>query len=291
MRPRAWGLATLAGLVGLAVTVPNVLPPLMESIVLGSSLGLIFAGPIGLLATAKSRPVEVVLPPDVRLKELVQVRKKENNDRIVERERILNNFDSLLSRVEEMDDPEVNRKVTEDFERFVVKLTKHYPAWDSEGRLRTYVLMQKISDSLNLHNADAYLDMAYRTLMARGHEATEMSHITLNGKVEQMYRDPESEGAHRLAGTLLLMNRGNDEYATGMVADAIHLWSDTRFARAKGDFAAVSMLGPKEKDSIVELLEKEIGKTTRARNEKAAARARDILSTVLTADPRPHLLH
>lgn len=277
-----------AGAVGLALTIPNFLPPLIESIVLGSSLGLVLVGPLSGLVSAATTPGKAKPTTEARLKQLVAVRRR---DRVVEHQRILDNFDSLLSRVEEIDDPVVNKKVTENFERFVDKLTKHYPQWDGEGRLRTYVLMKKIADSLDLHNADAYLRMAYGTLKSRGAEATELSHITLNGKVERIYRDPESERARHLAGTLLLMNRGDDDYAKGMVVDAIHLWSDTRFAKLKEDFAAVHALGTQVEGPILDMLEKEIVKTERAKDVKAASRARDLWVTILSSDPRLAALH
>ena len=230
MRSRVWGLGIVAGTAGLAVTITSLLPPLARSLILGSSLGLILVGPMRRLVTLSPKAPEGFSTPEERLMQLVSVRKKKQ---VVEHERILDNFDSMLSKVEEIDDPSVNRRVTEDFERFVGRLTRHYPEWDSEGRLRTFVLMKKISHSLSVQNADTYLDLAYKTLVARGAEASELSHITLNGSVEKMYRDPGSEKAHHLAGTLLLMNRGDEYYAREMVVEAIHLWSDIRFEEMK----------------------------------------------------------
>jgi len=282
MHPRAYGLGVAFGAAGLAVTLTSVLPSLTNSLLLGSSVGLIVACAIGWFASLPITPGEPRSTPEERLMQLVRVRKKEMT---VEHERILDTFDALLSRVGEIDDPMVNGQVTENFERFVDRLTAHYPEWDAEGRLRTYVLMKKIAGSLNPQNAEAYLEMAYKTLLARGTEATEISHMTLNGKVERIYRDPESEGAHRLAGTLLLMNRGDDDYAREMVVEAIHLWSDRRFAMLKADFASIPLLGTKEEESILDLLEKEMEKTKRAGDAEAARRARDLWMTIIVADP------
>ncbi len=285
MRPRGWGLLTAAGAAGLVAASLNFMPPLPESLLIGSSIGMVVVGPAGRMVkeALPPRKARAEPAPEAELKRLTQARTRA---RAEEHERILDNFDTLLSRVEAVDDPEVNKKVTENFERFVERLTRHYPEWDAEGRLRTYVLMKKIADSLNLHNADTYLDMAYRTLMARGAEASEISHITLNGKVERMYRDPENEGTRRLAGTLLLMNRGDDEYAREMVVEAVHLWSDSRFLNLRGDFATVSSLGKQEEESVLDLLEKEMEKAARVKDTGAAKRARDLWMTILVADPR-----
>jgi hypothetical protein len=223
---------------------------------------------------------------ETRIKRLVRGR---DHNRTAEHERILGDFDSLLSKVEEIDDPVVNKRVTANFDHFIERLTRHYPEWDSEGRLRTYYLLKKISNSLNLHNADTYLDMAYQTLMARGTEATEMSHLTLNGKVERMYRDPKGEGANHLAGTLLLMNRGDDEYARQMVIDAIHLWSSKRFKKLRQDFATVPSLGTEGEESIIDLLEKEMEKAKRMKDRPTAIRAKQLWKTVLLATPGPAL--
>ncbi|MDE1854230.1 MAG: hypothetical protein KGI38_10875 [Thaumarchaeota archaeon] len=267
----------LAGVAGLALTIPDILPPLVQSVVLGSSIGLIVVGPVGQLAMAATTPKKKS-PPEVQLKELVEQRTK---TRKLEHEKILDNFDEMLSKVEELDDPEVNQKVTLNFDRFVERLTSHYPQWDAEGRLRTYVLMQKIADSLTLRNADTYLNMAYRTLVARGSEATEISHITLNGKVERIYREPESEWARHLAGTLILMNKEDEGYAKGLVEDAIQLWSDERFERLLPDFKAIRLMSESARMEVEDMIEKEMAKARRVGNAPAILRSRKILDTII----------
>jgi hypothetical protein len=271
----------IAGVAGLALTIPSFLPPLLDSLLLGSSIGLIMVGPVAELtvaATAGAKPKVVKVSTAVRLKELVKSREA---TRKAEHEKILDNFDAMLSTVEKLDDPVVNQKVTRQFGNFVGKLTSHYPVWDAEGRLRTYVLLKKISDSLNTQNADAYLGIAYRTLLERGAEATELSRLTLNGKVGKVYADPESEKARHLAGTLLLMNREDEEFAKGLVEDAIHLWSDERFRRLLPDFKAVRMMSEPTRRDIEDMIEREIPKARRARNTVAVQRAKLLLETII----------
>ena len=281
MRSRSGSLTLIFGVVGLAMTIPRVIPPLGESLLLGVSVGLILVTPVRELVKTSAPLRAERIAPEVVLQEVVKTRRRKT---AVEREAALEKFDALISRVDHVGEPDFEN-VSKNFDTFVDRLTAHYPVWDSEGRLRTYVLMKKISESLDLHNADAYLDMAYRTLMARGVEASELSHITLNGKVERIYRDPESEGAHRLAGTLLLMNRGADEYAQQQVVDAVHLRSGARFASLKEDFAAVAALGEHEAEAIIQLLEKEMEKAMKAKDMVAAKRAKELWMTVLVAAP------
>jgi hypothetical protein len=284
MRSRIRNLALITGTVGLAASIPDVLPPIANALLLGVSVGMIIAGPMGDLLYSASRSHAPEASPKEQLEKMVQERR---NLSAKEHARVLTDFDDLISKVAYGQEPGVNEDVAKSFGRFIESLTAHYPEWDSEGRLRTFILLKEIEQSLNIRNADPYLDIAYRTLLARGNEATDISHIALNGTVEKIYRDPRSGGPHRLAGTLLLMNRGNDEYARQMVIDAIHLWSDTRFKRLKQDFATVPTLGTKEEESIVSLLEKEMEKANRTKDRVSARRAKELWKTVLLATPRP----
>ena len=276
MRSRSWSLAAVIGAAGIALVIPGFLPPLGQSLLLGSSIGLLVIGPAsGLMMPRAPAPQQ---SSGEKLKAIV---KKRNKERETEREEILDSFDTLLEKVEDMDDPTVNEKLTRNFDRFVGRLTRHYPEWDGEGRLRTYVLMKKIGDSLSLRNADSYLDLAYQTLVARGAEATEISRETLNGKVERMYLDPKSEWAHHLAGTLLLMNREDENYAKSMVADAIHLWSGERFDRLLPDFKAIRQLSESTRQEVEEMVEKEIEKGRMAGDVEAILRAKEIMETII----------
>lgn len=278
MRSRKENLALVAGILGLAVTIPNVLPPMLESLVLGTSVGMVVAGPIGELVNAATKPSERPQTQEVRLKRAVKERRMKVEQ---EFETALRRFDSLISR--DLVDPGSRSEVSQNFKSSVDTLTSHYPVWDPEGRLRTYVLLKKIADSMDHRNVDEYLDLAYATLVARGDEAAQLSHLTLNGKVERIYREPWSESAHRLAGTLLLMNRGEELYAESMVVDALHLWSDARFSRLEADFAAVPILGPEKVDSIIDLLDREAGKARRFKDEAALRRAQRLKATILSA--------
>ena len=287
MQFRAWSLATIGGVIGLALTIPNVLPKLAESIILGSSLGLIVAGPTSGLVisvTAKAKP-SLKLTTERRLKELVSVRRKTQK---LEYEKTLDRFDQMIEGVEKL---ELKPGVTapEEFGTFVTSLTRQYPEWDAEGRLRTFVLMKKLGESLSIKNADAYLGMAYRTLVARGQEATELSQITLNGKVERIYREPEGKTAQHLAGTLLLMNRGNGMYAKEIVADAIHLWSDERFTKLLPDFKALRLMSASARQEVEDMIEKEMGKARRAGDAAAVYRSKEILEAILRSRKEPLL--
>lgn len=283
MRSRREGLALIVGALGLAFAISNLLPPLAESLVVGASLGIIIAGPVGELSLTPAPRLQVQRPPEVRLKEAVRERRAISK---IEFEKTLDRFDSLISRVHVGPGDDLRSDASMNFKTSVDALTRHYPVWDSEGRIRTYVLMKEISESMDSRNADAYLDMAYHTLVARGEEATQLSRITLNGKVEKIYREPKSENTH-LAGTLLLMNRGDELYAEGMTVDAIHLWSETRFAKLLRDFAAVPMLGPRSKESILDLLEKEAAKAKRAGDRAVYQRAERLRAVVLSASKVP----
>ena len=284
MRSRVEGLALAAGASGLALTIPSFLPPLVNSLVLGLSVGMIITGPLGELVNSATTPGPKKVPPEVKAMETIQKRRS-----VVEMEyaRALDDFDSVIARLEGSHGGEVRDDVARSFNRSVGRLTDHYPMWNSEGRLRTYVLLKKIASSMDTSNMDEYLDLAYKTLVARGDEATQLSHITLNGSVERIYREPSSEGTHRLAGTLLLMNRGDELYAESMVVDALHLWSDARFARLEKDFATVSILGPEKVDSVVDLLDREVAKGKRAGEVTVVERAQRLKTTVLAATKTP----
>jgi hypothetical protein len=284
MRSRIWELAMLGGLAVAASSALNLVTPIGNSLLLGAGIGLFVAAPVSGLALEASdrRKVKAVPPPKVRLKQLVEVRRKVER---VEHEKILDNFDAMMDKVEERKDPEAVKEVDANFATFVDKLTRHYPQWNSEGRLRTYVLMNMIADSINSKNADRYLDMAYRTLVARGMEAAEISRMSLHHKVEGIYNDPENEGNRRLAGTLLLMNRADETYAMNLVVDAIHLWSDTRFERLRQDFEAISVLERGQKEDVLDLLEREMAKSKRAKDGQSAKRARQLWKTVLSSGP------
>lgn len=277
MRSRVWMGGTVAGIVGIALALFSLLPPLGESILLGSSIGLIVVGPIGGLAM-QARTVTVQPSRDEKLRELVAARERKEK---AEHEEVLLSFDRLLARVEKIDNPEVNDRVARNFDKFMRRLTSHYPEWDSEGRLRTYVLMNKVARRLNRQNAEAYLNMVYTTLVARGSEATAMSNISLNGKVERMYRDPGEREAHHLAGTLLLMNRADEVYAKGLVADAMHLWSEERFDRFLPDFMAVKELSEKARREVEGMIAKDMAKARAVGDVSVVMRGREIMRAII----------
>ena len=272
------------GAVGLVLTVLRLLPPLADSLILGLSLGVVLTGPLGKLVTSATTPSAKPPTREARLRRIVTKRRAADE---AEFATALDRFDSLISRVGEERDPGCKKEVSRSFRSEVDNLTRHFPVWDPEGRLRTYVTLQKIAESLDLQRVDEHLDLAYSMLVARGDEATQLSRITLNGKVEKIYREPWSENARRLAGTLLLMNKGDELYAEGMVVDAIHLWSDTRFANLEEDFAAIPALGPQSVESILGLLDKEAWKARRVKDEGALQRTLRLKARILAASNGP----
>lgn len=280
MSSRVWVGVVLAGVLGIVLTFSTLLPPLGGSLLLGSSIGLIIIGPIGGVATFPGTPKPSIPLPGAedRLKSLVDLRERRTK---AERESALDNFDRMLERMERSEGHRVVLRVSPHFGRFLDSMTAHYPQWDSEGRIRTYVLMKKVSENITPGNADSCLDLIYSTLVARGAEATEMSRLTLIGKVEEMYRDPTNQWPHHIAGTLLLMNRDDGGYAKGLVVDAIHLWSSERFDRLLPDFRVIGIMPKSARDGVEDLVQKEIGKASRAHDVPAEARAKEILETFI----------
>ena len=272
------------GTLGLALTIPKVLPPIAESLVLGLSVGVVLSGPLGDLANSATAPsVKSEASPEKVIRTVKERRREVARDF----ERALETFDSLVPKVEEAPAPEVREELSTRFRSSLEDLNRHYPKWDAEGRLRTFVVLQKIAQSMDTHNADAYLNMAYDMLVSRGDEATQMSNMTLRDKVEDMYLDPNSEVARRLAGTLMLMNREDEEFTKSMVADAIHLWTARRFDRLVEDFATIQVMGAERVRSILELLGREEAKAKEANDETARSRAQKLRATILAASPMP----
>jgi len=283
-----------AGALGVAASSFNLLPPLSNGLLLGSSVGLVIASAVGPRITASQEqvrssqyrlPYEVTLPYEVEFEGRVAAIRKATEAAAEagtsERREVLQTFDRLVRQLEEVNDPVLTHVVVKNFWRHVERFTVHFPEWHNEGRVRTFFLMKKIGKVLDLRNADRYLGMALGLLRSRNNEARAMSSITINGRVEKMYHNPLSERARYLAGTLLLMNKGEEDYAKSMVVDAVHLWSDTRFSNLKEDFNMVSMLGLQEKKSLLDLLEREIRKSKLARDEKASLRAEEMYNTIL----------
>jgi hypothetical protein len=287
----------VTGSLGVAASSLNLLPPLSNGLLLGSSIGLVIASAIGprivtireQVRNSKNR-LSYTFPYEAEFEDRVaaigRATKAANKADTAKQKEVTKTFDRLVQQLEDIDDPVVTGIVVKNFWRHVERFTAIYPEWHPEGRVRTFFLMKKIGKVLDLYNADRYLGMALGLLRARRDEARVMSRTTINGRVEKLYFDPLSEGTRYLAGTLLLMNRGEVDFAKGIVADAIHLWSDMRFDNLKEDFALVSMLEREERKSLVDLLEREIVKSNLARDTKAALRAKEMYSTILNSRQR-----
>ena len=288
MRYRPWGLGVAAGVTGLGVAVTRFIPAIIGSIVVGGTIGLWLTWGVRRRVAAVPAGLPTGSPLKRKPAETPQARQRR---RAAERDKVLDGFDRLLARIVKVEDPAASKEVAEQFQDLVDRLTTYCPEWDAAGRLRTFVLMKKIADSLGIRSAYPYLEIAYKLLLIRGAEATEMSRLTLSPKLEGRYRDPWNEGAPRLAGTLMLMNKDEGGYANEMIVEAIHLWSDERFARMKEELATVSVLGTEQERSALDLLEKEIAKSTQANDTVVAKRAKEIWVAIQTTDPRPPTVH
>ena len=286
MRYQPWSLAA-AGASGLGAVLAHFMPPIFGSVTVGGIVGLWLSWGVKRRGLPVAQAIQAELPLVVDPAETPEGRSRR---RAAERDRMLDGFDSLLARVVKVADPAASREVAVKFEDLVDLMTVYCPEWDAAGRLRTFVLMKKIADSLNLRGTDHYLEIAYRLLLTRGAEATEMSRLTLGDKLEEMYRDPWNLGAPRMAGTLMLMNKEEDEYAKELIVEAIHLWSDERFQRMKEELATVSILGREQERSALDLLEKEISKSRLANDPVVAKRAKEIWVAIQTTDPWPATL-
>jgi hypothetical protein len=100
-----------------------------------------------------------------------------------------------------------------------------------------------------------------------------------------MYVDPQNDQAKFVAGTLMLINRGEKGYIQSIVADAIHLWSDFRFDNLVNDFSVVKVIPSKERLEILDMIEREISKARRANDVSAILRAREIMDLIIASRP------
>lgn len=284
MRSHLRLVAMLVGLSGAAASLAFVFSPLVQSLMLGSSIGLIVASPVERLASGSSPAGSPEAEPleEARVMKIVEERRDAARK---ERTMALAGFDRFLEGMGKRGGAE-GAGSEGVFGRSVDSLTQYYPEWDAEGRLRTFVLMEKVAKSLRSRDGEGNLDLAYRMLISRGDEATQLSHISLNGSVEKIYRDPRSDSA-RLAGTLLLMNREDEVYAKSLVIDAIHLWSDSRFDRLRRDFEAVRALGEEQKSEVLGLLEREMEKAEHAKDGLTARRAKQLWQVITFSDGSP----
>lgn len=169
------------------------------------------------------------------------------------------------------------KQVVETMDRAITKLNAEYPEWEGEGRLRTYSVLKRISNLLDHENVDAFMGMTFKMLETRNDEAAEYTRTLLNGRVEKMYRDPEYESSKYVAGTLIMMNRKQKEYVEQIVTDAIHLWSQPRFEALKPELRILRMLKQEDRNSIAEMVMKEIVKAKLVKDKQVASRARTIM--------------
>lgn len=168
-------------------------------------------------------------------------------------------------------------QVVESMDKAITKLYAEYPEWEGEGRLRTYTVLKRISDLLDNDNAEPLMGMAFRMLKTRNDEAREYTRTLLNQRVEKMYHDPHFENSKYVAGTLIMMNRKEKEYIEQIVTDAIHLWSQPRFEALKPELSILRMLELEDRNSIAEMVMKEIVKGKMVKDVQVVSRGRTII--------------
>lgn len=289
MRQQTRVIALISGMVGLAAYVANALPPLPNSLLVGSSAGLIlasvFSEKLGLEFSLHSRaaiaPTTLSQTPPEQWSRVIP---KMVTERRIQREKAievsLDKFDDLIGRFDASHAMTVDRSPKK-VEEAMKSMNDEFPEWEGEGRLRTYVLLKKIADSLGKKNAEAYMEMALGILKLRPNEGAEYSKELLAEKVEKFYLNPENDKAKFVVGTLILMKKGDDEFVKSMVSDAIHLWSEYRFKNLVSDFNVVRLIPYKERLEILDMIEGEIAKARKAGDVGAVLRARQIMDFIV----------
>lgn len=277
------------GLCGFVFFFFRMLPWLPDSILLGCSIGLMLSStfwhhvrpPVRPQAQARgpgkeSREVKIPLQAPTRsAEEKVVVKPSRPSAEMV---RALDKFDKLLPTLGGTHGSNMSADATREFTDALSNLNKLYPEWNGEGRLRTYVILKEVSRLINDKNADAYLNIVNKTLQVRNSEAAELSRVLLKDKLEKMYLDPAYANASSIPGTLILMNMDEEDGVNGIVMDAIHLWDESRFRNTKPELEMLNRLAQKEKASVIDMLEKEIVKSKKAKDTTSLSRAKEILS-------------
>jgi hypothetical protein len=273
---RSRAAAVAAGITGIASFASGMLPPLPASLLLGSSLGVLLASALGTkiggaaLKKATVRPVERKMPV---------VDLSGSLEPTPEMTKTLAAFDSAFNLLNlRRDRRETRKAVLKRFEEAMLELCREFPEWEGEGRLRTYLLLKSVAESLDPGHAEEYLGIAMRTLLLRNGEATEYSKKLLAEKLERMYLDPEYEDMKHLAGTLILMNKDDGNYVKSVVLDALHLWSAQKFDSLRQELKVVMAIGRRQLQSLREMLIREEEKAGRAGDEEVASRAREMLA-------------
>jgi hypothetical protein len=268
--------AAAAGMAGMASFASGLLPPLPASLVLGSSLGIVLATAVGARIGRAARRVASVRP---RVRPMPVVELSSSLEPTAEMTKTLATFDRAFTLLSVPNERRETRKaVLKRFEEAMLDLCREFPEWEGEGRLRTYLLLKSVAESLDPDHAEDYLGIAMRTLLLRNGEATEYSKKLLAEKLERMYLDPEYEDMKHLAGTLILMNKDDGNYVKSVVLDALHLWSAQKFDSLRQELKVVMAIGRRQLQSLREMLIREEEKAGRAGDEEVASRAREMLA-------------
>jgi hypothetical protein len=281
-------VALASGLIGVGAYLTGVLPALPNSILVGSSAGLVLAGlfieklPLPSGAAGRAHQVREPEPESVRWARTVptMVEKSMRRRRQVA-EAALARFDEVIARFDGGHSEKASELVTD----AVSQMNTQYNEYEGEGRIRIYVLLQQMAETLSPKNAEAYMETAMKILKLRPNEGAEYSRELLGEKVQRMYFDPRNDQSKFIVGTLMLMNRGDGDYIKNIVADAIHLWSDYRFDNLLADFSVVALLPSEQRLEILDMAEKEIRKARKAGDVSAVLRAREIMDLVISQRP------
>ena len=283
-------IAVGISLAGLAISLVGPLKGLPASLLMGFSVGAILST-LAIESALKAYRPALAEVPFATQQQLPTVQQWEPRQKD---HKTLDEFDKALSTMKKKNGS--SPQMVETMDKAMAKLYAEYPEWEGEGRLRTYTVLKKISDLLDRDNVDSYMGMTFRMLQERNGEAAEYTRTLLNGRVEKMYRDPEFEGSKYLAGTLIMMNRTQKEYIEEIIGDALHLWSEPRFQALKPELSILSMLKQEDRDSVGEMLMKEITKAKMVNDRKVVSRARVITKALAgpktqarkTVAPIPH---
>jgi hypothetical protein len=272
-----------AGALGIAVSVTGIMTGLPSSLLMGVSAGVIIS------TLTVDRAMKAFRPgmPEVPYATKQQQVKLDHKGEEPKDSETLKEFDQALASMRRKSGS--SQQVVDTMDKAMSKLYAEYPEWDGEGRLRTYTVLKRVSDLLDHDNASQFMAMTFRMLQSRNDEAADYTRTLLNGKVEKMYEDPQYQNMKYLAGTLIAVNRRQKEFVENIITDAIHLWSEPRFEALKPELKMLRTLEQEDKNSIRELVKKEMAKAQRANDPQVAARARAVIRAM--SEPKRQTPH
>jgi hypothetical protein len=277
-------LVQVSGLAGVAFSATDLIPKLATSLVFGFSTGVTLSGVLAFYVMAspknKSQPAESV-PKALPVFEMneVNVPRGEAAD-------TLDRFDNALSLLRGTSDGPSAALAASRMDKAVSNLSSNFPEWSPEGRLRTYMMLKKIADSINPANADSYLKVVVKALQLRNDEATEFAHMLLERKLERMYSDPDYHRLGNLTSSLILINKDETVRVKEIVLDAIHMWDSHKFDSMKPSLRLVGSMERSERLAIRKMVKREASKASLANDEQVEARSKEMLRVLRAPGPR-----